>query len=145
MPGYVYRGNRPFNPNDPNEREFKPGFPGYPCGTEQAWKRHRSKGEKCEECEAAHLIDLKRRRAERDRATVARQRAKRQAEAEAKFGAPNPPDPRLAPCGTPAAYRRHRRYYQPVDKACHDAYIAYRRVKTAKDIESRRKRKEAKS
>jgi len=37
----------------------------------------------------------------------------------------------LAPCGTLAAFRRHKRLGQPVDKACEDAALHESRVKKA--------------
>lgn len=35
----------------------------------------------------------------------------------------------LQPCGTPAAYQRHRRHHEPVDDACHEAWKKDNRVR----------------
>lgn len=45
-----------------------------------------------------------------------------------KLGRPVQPRQReLKPCGTPAAYRRHLRYGEPIDDACRDAENARNR------------------
>ena len=38
----------------------------------------------------------------------------------------------LAPCGTPAAYRRHLRNSEPIDDACRQAWNEQARVRRAK-------------
>ena len=38
-----------------------------------------------------------------------------------------PGRPTTAPCGTAAAYKRHKRHGEPIDDACRDAYNAEQR------------------
>lgn len=57
---------------------------------------------------------------------------KQRAYRERKRGGPPRP---LEPCGTLAAYRRHKRHGEPIDAACRDAYNAeHRRMYRARRI-----------
>jgi hypothetical protein len=73
------------------------------CGTRAAYMRHRRRGEQpCGPCRAANAAYLTGRRAAAREAKPAR----------------TPWQAGLAPCGTPAAYRRHHRHGEKPCQAC---------------------------
>lgn len=96
-----------------------------PCGTASAKRRHKRRGEPiCELCAVVPLTDPNgaARKAKYRRARGVQPRnftsTATRAQVEAREAMMLT---RLAPCGSYAAYRRHRRYGEPVDEACQQA------------------------
>lgn len=120
MSGYVYRGNKPYNPED-DERLS-------PCGTLQALRRHRRKNEYCKHCEKAHEARL-----ERKRILQKKQDARKALKVAAGLAKPREVKTRrnLKPCGTEAAAVRHRKAGEEMDEACEKAYKAANARRTA--------------
>jgi hypothetical protein len=90
-----------------------------PCGTHAAYCRHIQRGEQpCEPCKAGH--------AEYRAAAVAKdpdkaRRLNRKSAERRRRGVPAHVDP----CGTPAAYQRHRRHLEEPCDACQEAWSEY--------------------
>lgn len=95
-----------------------------PCGTPGAYYRHYDKGEKpCDVCREAE----NERRRDRRAAAGAKVRGK-YGKGRKRVTKPRP----LQPCGTTAAYRRHRAAGEPPCDACREAQLAYDRGRRAK-------------
>lgn len=96
-----------------------------PCGTPSAKRRHKRRGEPiCELCAVVPLTDpngaARKAKYRRARGVQPRNFASTatRAQVEAREAMMLT---RLAPCGSYGAYRRHRRYGEPVDEACQQA------------------------
>ncbi|WP_315986209.1 WhiB family transcriptional regulator [Streptomyces sp. adm13(2018)] len=97
------------------------GFPPAPCGTEAAHRRHKRRKETVDEaCAAAHAAYL-------DATREARKTWRRNSKARVRARQ----GPRaLFPCGTAAAYSRHKRRGEKACDACREAGNAARRKYT---------------
>lgn len=84
------------------------------CGSRAAYDRHEERGEVCDVCEHAERT----RQQARTRAERRRRRAARKA---------GTPRGQLMPCGTHAAFLRHKRYGEPIDDVCMEADRTYER------------------
>ncbi|MHA4774731.1 WhiB family transcriptional regulator [Streptomyces sp. MSC1_001] len=88
---------------------YRGGTPPAQCGTESAYRRHKRNGEQIDDaCAIAHRAWLDK-TSERRRETRKRSKARIRARKGPRV---------LAPCGTPAAYQRHKRRGEQACDAC---------------------------